>query len=338
MAPLLEVKNLEVAFNTKDGWVKAVNGISYALEEGDTLGIVGESGCGKSVSVMSMLRLLPEPPAKIMGGEALFEGRDLLKMNMNDLSRVRGGKIAIIFQDPMTSLNPVMSIGDQIAEAMEVNLGMSHRKALEQTVELLERVSIPNARERLGNFPHEFSGGMRQRVMIAMAISCRPRLLIADEPTTALDVTVQAQIVDLVKQLQKDLNMTVIWITHDLGVVARLAKKINVMYAGYLVEQGPIKQVFKHPHHPYTAGLLGSLPGREAESAQELIYIEGSPPDMIHLPAGCPFHPRCTFSTARCSQERPILETVAGEQRAACWNMDRVQAERPGLAAGQGKG
>ena len=320
MAPLLEVKNLEVAFYTKDGVVRAVNGISYTVEEGSTLGVVGESGCGKSVSMMAMLRLLPEPPAKIMGGQVLLNGRDLLKMKSSELSRVRGAEISIVFQDPMTSLNPVMTIGDQIAEAMQVNLGMSHQQAIQQTIKLLDRVGIPKAADRVKDYPHQFSGGMRQRVMIAIAISCRPRLLIADEPTTALDVTIQAQIIDLVKQLQQELNMAVIWITHDLGVVARLAKWVNVMYAGNVVESGPILKVFKHPVHPYTIGLLSSLPGNQAESTQDLVYIEGSPPDMIRLPKGCPFEPRCIYRSSRCTQERPALENRGIDHFAACWN------------------
>ena len=331
MSPLLEVNNLEVAFFTKDGVVRAVNGISYALEEGDILGLVGESGCGKSVSMMSMLRLLPMPPARIMGGHALLNGRDLLQMKSGEISRVRGAEVSIVFQDPMTSLNPVMKVGDQIAEAMQVNLGMSHSEAMQHTIQLLERVGIPKPVDRVHDYPHQFSGGMRQRVMIAIAISCRPKLLIADEPTTALDVTIQAQIVDLIKELQKDLNMAVIWITHDLGVVARLAKRINVMYAGYIVEMGPVMPVFKHPAHPYTIGLLGSLPGNQAATNQELVYIEGTPPDMIRLPNGCPFEPRCVYRTDRCAVERPVLENVTEDHRAACWNLEQIhsQGSRP---------
>jgi oligopeptide transport system ATP-binding protein len=324
MAPLLEVKDLEVAFDTKDGVVQAVNRISYSLERGDLLGIVGESGSGKSVSVMSMLRLLPEPPARIVGGQVLFEGRDLLQMRLGQMHEVRGNEIAIIFQDPMTSLNPVMSIGRQIEEAMQVNLGYSHQKASARAVELLEHVGIPNAAGRLNDYPHQFSGGMRQRVVIAIAISCQPKLLIADEPTTALDVTIQAQIVDLVKQLQQELDMTVIWITHDLGVIARLAKRVNVMYAGQIVEEGPIKRIFKNPSHPYTIGLLGSLPGTDMAIDQDLQFIEGAPPDMIRLPVGCPFAPRCSFRSERCDQERPQLVQVESDHLTACWNLDEV--------------
>jgi oligopeptide transport system ATP-binding protein len=274
-----------------------------------------------------MLRLLPEPPARIMGGQVLLNGRDLLRMKTGEISRVRGAEIAIIFQDPMTSLNPVMKIGDQIAEGMQVNLGVSHHDAIRQAIQLLERVGIPRPSDRVNDYPHQFSGGMRQRVMIAIAISCKPKILIADEPTTALDVTIQAQIVEMVRQIQKDLNMAVIWITHDLGVVARLARRINVMYAGHLVEMGPIVSVFKHPAHPYTIGLLGSLPGKQAVNNTDLVYIEGAPPDMIHLPQGCPFEPRCFYRTEACSIERPELETLGDDHRAACWNLKQVYGQ-----------
>ncbi len=332
MSPLLEVKNLEVAFDTKYGMVRAVNGISYSLGEGDILGVVGESGCGKSVSVMSMLRLLPEPPAKITGGQALLNGRDLLRMKYSEINRVRGAEIAIVFQDPMTSLNPVMTIGDQIAESMQVNLGMSHREAIRKTIQLLERVGIPRAADRVKDYPHQFSGGMRQRVMIAIAISCQPKLLIADEPTTALDVTIQAQIVDMVKQIQEELGMAVIWITHDLGMIARLAKRVNVMYAGSIVEMGPILSVFKRPAHPYTIGLLGSLPGKQVGSDQDLIYIEGAPPDMIRLPKGCPFEPRCLYRTEVCSEKPPALVSVGEDHQAACWNLEQINRQGSNLA------
>ena len=325
VAPLLDVRNLEVAFFTKDGVVKAVNNISYTLDSGDTLALVGESGCGKTVSILAMLRLLPEPPAKIMGGQVFLEGQDILKLKPSQMHAVRGSQIAIIFQDPMTSLNPVMPIGDQIAEAIQVNFGAGKRVALNRTVELLKRVGLPNASSHLKSYPHQFSGGMRQRVMIAMAISCRPKLLIADEPTTALDVTIQAQIVDLVKELQQELGMTMIWITHDLGMVARLAKRVIVMYAGHIVEMGPTNQLFANPQHPYTTGLLKSVPGIEMEADQELCYIEGMPPDMIRLPQGCPFSPRCSFRSDRCLSERPELVEQGPSIGTACWNLDRVQ-------------
>jgi oligopeptide transport system ATP-binding protein len=330
MTPLLEIKDLQVIFNTKDGVVRAVNGISYRMEQSDILGIVGESGCGKSVSAMSILRLLPEPPAKITGGQILFEGKDLLKAPSSYMYDIRGREIAMVFQDPMTSLNPVLTIGYQIEEALKVSLKLPTRAARERTIEVLSQVGIPHAAERLNDYPHQFSGGMRQRVVIAMAISCHPKLLIADEPTTALDVTIQAQIVDLVKKLQKDLNMAVIWITHDLGVIARLARHVNVMYAGTIVETGPIRAIFKNPHHPYTIGLLNSVPRTSIARNETLQYIEGAPPDMIRLPSGCPFEPRCVFAYDRCRQERPELIEVGSQHASACWNMDSIrQGQNP---------
>lgn len=327
MTTLLDVRDLQVIFDTKDGIVRAVNGISYSLDQGDTLGIVGESGCGKTVSALSMLRLLPEPPAEIVGGQMLFEGHDILQMKASEMHRIRGGEIAMIFQDPMTSLNPVMTIGDQISEAMRVNLGTGPREARDRSIEILTNVGIPKAAERLNDYPHEFSGGMRQRVMIAIAISCRPKLLIADEPTTSLDVTVQAQLIDLVKRLQEELGMTVIWITHDLGVIARLAKRVNVMYAGYIVEMGPIKPLFKQPLHPYTRALLTSLPSLDMTSDQELDYIEGTPPNMINLPKGCSFQPRCPYRTEKCTT-RPELLSVEDGRQVACWNLESVQRQQ----------
>lgn len=326
MAPLLQVQDLTVRFHTKDGVVQAVTGVSYTMEQGDILGLVGESGSGKSVSSMAMLRLIPEPPGRIEGGRVLFEGRDLLQIPRHQMHTVRGHEIGVIFQDPMTSLNPVMPIGRQISEALEVNLGMDRRAAEQETIQVLERVGIPQAAQRIGDYPHQFSGGMRQRVMIAMAISCRPKLLIADEPTTALDVTIQAQIVDLVKRLQEELGMAVIWITHDLGVIARLAKRVNVMYAGTLVETAPIKTLFSNPAHPYTLGLLGSLPSLDTTAEQDLAYIEGAPPDMINLPPGCPFWPRCGFRTRICTEQIPELFDAGDRHQSACWHIDAVQA------------
>jgi oligopeptide transport system ATP-binding protein len=287
---LLEVKGLKTRFFTEDGVVHAVNGISYNLEEGDALGIVGESGCGKSVSVLSIMRLIPEPPGKIVAGEVLFEGRDMLKMDPNDVREVRGNKIAMVFQDPMTSLNPVLTIGRQIDEALELHMNMDRHQARQRTVELLEMVGIPEAANRADDYPHQFSGGMRQRVMIAMGLSCNPRILIADEPTTALDVTIQAQIVELVKRLRDDIGMAVIWITHDLGVVAGLAERLIVMYAGYIVERASVKDVYADPRHPYTIGLLGSLP-RLDEVRKRLFSMRGMPPDLIDPQPGCPLLP-----------------------------------------------
>jgi oligopeptide transport system ATP-binding protein len=316
---LLEVKGLKTRFFTEDGVVHAVNGISYDLEEGDALGIVGESGCGKSVSVLSVMRLIPEPPGKIVGGEVLFEGRDMLKMDPDEVRKVRGNRIAMVFQDPMTSLNPVLTIGRQIDEALELHMGMDKHQARERTIELLEMVGIPEAAGRADDYPHQFSGGMRQRVMIAMGLSCNPRVLIADEPTTALDVTIQAQIVDLVKRLKDDIGMATIWITHDLGVVAGLAEKLIVMYAGYIVERASVKDVYGDPRHPYTIGLLGSLPRLDEARKRRLYSMRGLPPDLIDLQPGCPFAPRCDYVIDRCREETPPLKPVALGHEIACW-------------------
>ena len=315
---LLEVKGLKTRFFTEDGVVHAVNGISYNLDEGEALGIVGESGCGKSVSVLSVMRLIPEPPGKIVGGEVIFEGRDLLKMDPDEVRKVRGNRIAMVFQDPMTSLNPVLTIGRQIDEALELHMNMDKHQARERTIELLEMVGIPEAGNRADDYPHQFSGGMRQRVMIAMGLSCNPRVLIADEPTTALDVTIQAQIVELVKRLRDDIGMATIWITHDLGVVAGLAERLIVMYSGYIVERASVKEVYGDPRHPYTIGLLGSLP-RLDEIRERLFSMRGLPPDLIDLQPGCPFAPRCDYVVDRCWEETPPLEPVTVGHEIACW-------------------
>jgi oligopeptide transport system ATP-binding protein len=307
MTTLLDVKNLKTQFFTQDGVVHAVNGISYTLDEGETLGIVGESGCGKSVGVMSIIRLIPSPPGKVVDGEVLFEGHNLLKMSDDEIRSIRGNKIAMIFQDPMTSLNPVLTIGRQIGEALELHLGMDKKQARDRTVELLEMVGIPLAAQRVDDYPHQFSGGMRQRAMIAMGLSCNPQLLIADEPTTALDVTIQAQIIDLVKRLRDELGMAIIWITHDLGVVAGLAKRVIVMYAGYIVEESGVKDLYLNPRHPYTLGLLGSLPRLDEERREKLKSIEGLPPDLINLPVGCPFYERCNYRIDLCVRQMPPL-------------------------------
>jgi len=323
MSRLLDVKGLETRFFTQDGVVNAVNGITYYLDEGETLAIVGESGCGKSVGVMSLLRLIPQPPGKITGGEVWFgagdDRKDLTKLSDDDIRQVRGNRIAMIFQDPMTSLNPVLTIGYQISEALILHMGMDKQAARQRSVELLELVGIPNAAERLDDFPHQFSGGMRQRVMIAMGLSCNPQLLIADEPTTALDVTIQAQITDLVKRLRDEIGMAIIWITHDLGVVAGLADRVIVMYAGFLVEEAGVRDLYGDPRHPYTIGLLGSLPRLDESRGHRLSSIEGLPPDLIDLPAGCPFYARCTYRIERCTTENPQLEPVATGHRVACW-------------------
>jgi len=325
MAKLLQVQNLETRFYTQDGVVQAVNGINYDLGEGETLGIVGESGCGKSVSVLSMIRLIPTPPGKITDGHVLFEGRDLLTMDNEDIRHIRGNRIAMIFQDPMTSLNPVLTIGRQVGESLQVHMGMDKGQARQRSVELLEMVGIPQADQRISDYPHQFSGGMRQRVMIAMALSCNPQILIADEPTTALDVTIQAQIVDLVKRLRDEIGMAVIWITHDLGVVAGLVDRVNVMYAGFIVETGPVGEIYSRPRHPYTIGLLGSLPRLDESSHTRLVSIDGLPPDLIAPPKGCRFAPRCDYATERCQTENPELESVGLDHEAACWNLDQTR-------------
>jgi oligopeptide transport system ATP-binding protein len=319
MPPLLEVKGLTTQFFTQDGVVHAVNGINYTLNEGETLGIVGESGSGKSVGVMSLMRLIPSPPGKISAGEVLFEGRDLLKISDDEMRSIRGNKIAMIFQDPMTSLNPVLTIGRQIGEALELHLGMDKKQARERTIELLQMVGIPSAADRIGNYPHQFSGGMRQRVMIAMGLSCNPQLLIADEPTTALDVTIQAQIIDLVKRLRDEIGMAIIWITHDLGVVAGLADRVMVMYAGRIVEESPVKELYKNPRHPYTLGLLGSIPRLDEDRPEKLASIEGLPPDLVDYPKGCPFYARCRYRLDRCLEAPPPLEPVGVGHKAACY-------------------
>lgn len=317
--PLLEVKNLATRFKITGAYVHAVNGISYVLNEGDSLGIVGESGCGKTVGQMSVLRLIPQPPGEIYQGEVIYNGRDLLKLSMDEMRQVRGKEIAMIFQDPMTSLNPVMTIGRQITEMLELHMNMDKKQARTRAAELLTMVGIPRAGDRLDDYPHQFSGGMRQRVMIAMALSCVPQILIADEPTTALDVTIQAQIVDLVKKLRDDLGMAIVWITHDLGVVARLVQNVIVMYAGYIIERAPVEELYAHPSHPYTLGLLGSLPRIDEIERTRLVSIEGAPPDLVDLPTGCPFMPRCTFRIDRCKTANPPLIPVGPAHEAACW-------------------
>jgi len=322
---LLEIKNLTTRFYTEDGVVRAVNGVSYSMQQGDILGVVGESGCGKSVHALSLMRLIPYPPGKIEAGEVWFNGRDLLKVNASEIRNIRGGSIAMVFQDPMTSLNPVHTVGFQINEAIIQHLGMDKKQATERTIELLTLVGIPDARSRINDYPHQFSGGMRQRAMIAMGLSCEPQLLIADEPTTALDVTIQAQIVDLVRRLQEELGMAVMWITHDLGVVAELAHKINVMYAGYIVERGDVLDIYKQPRHPYTIGLLGSLPRLDEAPGTRLVSIPGLPPDQTRLPLGCSFAPRCNYVNEQCLQELPELEaTEKGNHMVACWRWEYV--------------
>ena len=316
---LLNVQGLETQFKTPEGVVHAVNGVDFTLKEGETLGVVGESGCGKSVSMLSILRLIQQPPGKIVAGEAMFRGQDLLKMTKEEIRHVRGGQISMVFQDPMTSLNPVMTIGKQLAEPLMLHLGLYKEQARDRSVELLEQVGIPHAADRLKDYPHQYSGGMRQRVMIAMALSCAPQILIADEPTTALDVTIQAQIVELVIRLREEVGMAIVWITHDLGVVASIAHRVNVMYGGFIIEESPIRDLYAHPSHPYTIGLLGSLPQIHEQRRQRLYSIEGMPPMLYQKPHSCPFSPRCRWVVEHCRLENPPLMPVGDNHRAACW-------------------
>jgi oligopeptide transport system ATP-binding protein len=324
MAKLLDVKNLKTQFFTQDGIVHAVNGISYSVEAGETVAIVGESGSGKSVGVMSLIRLIPQPPGKIVDGEVWFDGQDLLKLSEDQLREIRGHRIAMIFQDPMTSLNPVLTIGRQITEALELHLGMNREQSRKRAIELLELVGIPAAASRIDDYPHQFSGGMRQRVMIAIGLSCDPQLLIADEPTTALDVTIQAQIVDLVSRLKRELGMAIIWITHDLGVVAGMAQRVIVMYAGFIVEKAPVGEIYAKPRHPYTLGLLRSIPRLDLGRQKRLIPIEGLPPDLLEPSTHCPFAPRCQFAKEKCWQENPPLLRVGADHETACWYWEEV--------------
>lgn len=319
MGVLLDVKGLRTQFFTQDGVVNAVNGISYTVDEGETLAIVGESGCGKSVGVMSLIRLIPSPPGKVVGGEVWFDGRDLLKLDDDEIRQVRGNRIAIVFQDPMTSLNPVLTVGRQIGESLQLHLGMDKQQARKRSAELLELVGIPTAEARLDDYPHQFSGGMRQRVMIAMGLSCNPQLLIADEPTTALDVTIQAQIVDLVKKLKDEIGMAIIWITHDLGVVAGIADRVAVMYGGLIVERAPVGPLYGNPKHPYTAALLETLPNLTGERHGKLKTISGQPPLLTEFPTACPFAARCPHVFERCHRENPALAELEPGHEVACW-------------------
>jgi oligopeptide transport system ATP-binding protein len=295
------------------------------MDSGEILGVVGESGCGKSVHALSMMQLIPDPPGKITQGEIWLDGQDLLKLDENQMQKVRGRDIAMVFQDPMTSLNPVYTVGFQIVEALLLHNDMTRDEARDRAGELLDLVGIPSANDRLNDYPHQFSGGMRQRAMIAMALSCEPKLLIADEPTTALDVTIQAQIIDLVMKLQDELGMAIMWITHDLGVVAELAQTINVMYAGSIIETGKIRNIYKKTKHPYTIGLLGSLPRLDDSPGTELISIPGLPPDLIALPDGCPFAARCGYRIEQCVQEVPPLVEIDGpDHKVSCWRWEEI--------------
>jgi oligopeptide transport system ATP-binding protein len=322
--PLLEVKNLKTQFFTQDGVVRAVEDVSFYVMPGETLGVVGESGSGKSITGLSIMRLIPNPPGKIVNGEVIFEGQDLLKLNDDQIRRIRGNQIAMIFQDPMTSLNPVLTINRQISEALQLHMGMSKDQAKARSIELLRMVGIPNAEERIDQYPHQFSGGMRQRVMIAMALSCNPKLIIADEPTTALDVTIQAQILDLMRSLQAERDTGVIMITHSMGVVAGMADRVQVMYAGSIVEAASTEEIFANPRHPYTVGLMKSIPRLDARERERLEPIRGMPPDLIDLPDICPFVPRCDYAREKCEQKRPPLLEVAPGHMSACWFWEEV--------------
>ncbi len=317
MSEVLEVEDLRISFGTREGRAHVVNGLSYHLGEGETLAIVGESGSGKSVSTLALMQLLPVPPARVEG-EAIFEGRDLLSLQESEIRKVRGNKIAMIFQDPMTSLNPVRTIGEQLIEPIELHLGLKGRAARDRAAELLEAVGIPSAIDRLDDYPHQFSGGMRQRVVIAMGISCEPDILIADEATTALDVTTQAQIIDEIEGLQERLGMSLIWITHDLGVVAGIADRVIVMYGGRIMEEASVDDLFDVRRHPYTRGLLASLPVPGSGRPDRLNAIAGLPPDPMHMPPGCPFAPRCPHAVDRCVDERPELRSPVPGHEVAC--------------------
>jgi oligopeptide/dipeptide ABC transporter ATP-binding protein len=316
---ILDIQDLHARFHTQSGVVHAVNGITYKVHAGETLGIVGESGCGKSVSMLSVMDLLAKPPAVVEAEAILFRGEDLRHISANEMRKVRGSNMTMIFQDPMTSLNPVLTVGFQIKEPLKLHLGMSDEEATERAAELLTLVNIPEAENRLDDYPHQFSGGMRQRAMVAIALACNPTLLIADEPTTALDVTIQAQLVELVKDIQAKLGMALIWITHDLGVVAGLAERVIVMYAGFVVEDAKIDELYGNPLHPYTLALLKSLPRLDGLHGDTLSTIEGLPPSLLECPKCCPFEPRCEFAVEKCREINPLLEEIEPGHRIACW-------------------
>lgn len=326
--PVLDVQDLKTVFRTRAGEVHAVNDVSFSLKPGELLGVVGESGSGKSVTMMSLLGLLPSPPADVRNGSVNFDGKDLLKVNPETLRAVRGGKIGFVFQDPMTSLNPVFNVGMQLAEPLRKHMGLNKRQAAKRAQELLELVGIPDAKRRLLDYPHQFSGGMRQRVMIAIALACDPKVLIADEPTTALDVTIQAQILELMKELREKLGMAVIWITHDLGVIAGIADRVMVMYGGQVVEHAPVKELFGNPQHPYTRALLKTIPTIHGERAARLTIIEGQPPIMVGPPSSCPFRDRCDVAFDRCARENPARYDVGEGHDVACFFDARTGAPR----------
>ena len=331
MSAVLEIEDLRTYFDTDGGVVKAVDGVSYTVEAGETLGLVGESGCGKSVTALSIMRLIPTPPGRIVSGRVLYNGEDLLSLNLEDMRRVRGRAIGMIFQEPMTSLNPVLSIGRQLTEPLISEMGLSKHEANARARELLAAVEIPDPERRLMQFPHHFSGGMRQRVMIAMALSCSPAVLIADEPTTALDVTVQAQILELMKRLTEERGVALVIITHNLGVVARYADRVNVMYAGKIVERSTAAEVYGDPRHPYTLGLMSSVPRLDLPVTERLVQVEGQPPNLANLPTGCSFQPRCPYALDKCAVEIPELVQPVDNHDSACFIADTL-----GAKAGQG--
>ena len=316
---ILRVEDLRTYFRTDDGIAKAVDGVSFELAKGETLGSVGESGSGKSVTCLSAMRLIPEPPGYFPSGRILFDGKDILQLNQRNLEKLRGNRISMIFQDPMTSLNPYLRVSRQLTEVLEIHKGASRAAARKRAIEMMAQVGIPDPEGRIDQYPHQFSGGMRQRVMIAMALLCEPELLIADEPTTALDVTIQAQILELINDLKRDFGTSVIFITHDLGVVAGTTDRIAVMYAGRIVEEGPTDEVFADPQHPYTRGLMQSVPRLDAKSHEALRGIPGLPPDLSNLPSGCTFHPRCPLVTDKCKQQYPDVVQITPNRWAACW-------------------
>jgi peptide/nickel transport system ATP-binding protein len=332
MSKLLEVKNLRTYFYTDDGVAKAVDDVSFSLDKGETLGLVGESGCGKSVSALSIMRLIPDPPGKIVEGEILFKGKDILKVPEKEMQDIRGNDIGMIFQEPMTSLNPVFNCGDQIEEAVILHQKLSKQEAKVKAIEMLNLVGIPAPEQRYNEYPHQLSGGMRQRIMIAMALSCNPEILIADEPTTALDVTVQAQILELIKKLQNELGMGVIMITHDLGVIAEVSTRVAVMYASKVAEYGKVDQIFFNPKHPYTIGLLNSIP-KLNKNKSRLATIEGSVPVPTNYPKGCHFCTRCTFAIEKCWNEEPPAVQIEPGHTAACWRVDEIDKFKESLLA-----
>ena len=334
---LLEVKNLKTYFYTDEGVVKSVDDVSFDVEKGKTLGIVGESGCGKSITSLSIMQLVETPPGKIVGGEIIYQGENLLEKNKDQMRKIRGGEIAMIFQEPMTSLNPVFTVGKQIMEALRLHTDLDKEKAKERAIEMLKLVKIPLPEKRFNEYPHQLSGGMRQRVMIAIAFACDPKILICDEPTTALDVTIQGQILDIIKNLQKKNQTSVIMITHDLGVVANIAQKIAVMYSGIIVESGTCEDIFYRPRHPYTWALIRSVPRLDLKNKQELATIPGTPPDLLNPPVGCPFCTRCSYCMPICKEEMPEATEFGGEHKAACWLHHPMapKVEMPNLEGGE---